>query len=139
MLVALGPVLFDIRLDLQQLEQVWNTGYAKHDVMGAAPTYEFVGEEEGTITLTGELHPYVFGGLNGLAAIEAARLSRIPLPLLRGDGLVMGFVIIKSITRTDTMLDARDGIGNEISYSVSLLKSDSPGLGGAETLLRLFL
>lgn len=139
MLMALGPVLFDISLDLQSVEEVWNSAYARHDVMGAAPIYENVGEEESTITLTGELYPYHFGGLGGMAALEAARTAKIPLPLLRADGMPFGFVLISSISRTDNMLDAGQGIGNQIEYSVKLIKVGSPGLGGAEALLRLFL
>lgn len=139
MLMALGPVLFDIHLDLQQVEMEWNSAFAKHDVMGGPPVYEDVGEEESTITLSGALYPYVLSTGGGLAALEIARTTKIPLPLLRGDGLPMGFVLIRSISRTDSSLDAGQGIGNEIEYSVKLIKVGSPGLGGAEALLRLFL
>lgn len=138
-LAALGPVIFNLKFDLQGIEQSAKSSFAKHDVMGAAPVYEDTGDEESTVTLKGTLYPYFFGGLNGLAALEAARQAKVPLPLMRGDYIPIGWFVIDRITRSDAELDASEGIGREIEYSVDLLRVDNPGSGGAEAVLRLFL
>lgn len=137
-LACLGPVVFDLRNDLQAIESETNSSFAKHDVMGAAPVYEATGDDESTVTLTGVLHPYVFGATGHLARLEAARAGKIPLPLLRGDFVPVGWFLIKSITRKDAELDAFDGIGHEIEYSVDLIKVDTPGFGSAGAILGLF-
>lgn len=46
MLACLGPVIFDIRNDLQTIDQEVKSSFAKHDVMGAAPVYEDTGDSE---------------------------------------------------------------------------------------------
>jgi phage protein U len=140
MLASLGPVVFNLRTDLQTIDQDVKSSFAKHDVMGASPVYENTGDDESTVTLKGTLHPYFFGGaLSGLAALEAARQAKTPLPLMRGDYAPMGWFLIDKISRSDAELDAFEGIGHEIDYTVDLLRVDSPGAGIAETLLRLFL
>jgi hypothetical protein len=139
MLACLGPVVFNLKNDLQTISMETKSSFAKHDVMGAAPVYEDTGDDESTMTLKGTLHPYFFqGALNGLAALEAARQAKTPLPLLRGDYVPMGWFLIDKISRDDSELYL-EGIGQEIDYTVDLLRADSPGIGGAESLLRLFL
>lgn len=140
MLACLGPVVFNLKNDLQTVEAQVKSSFAKHDVMGAAPVYEDTGDDESTVTLKGTQHPYFFGGaLNVFAVLESARQSKTPLPLMRGDYVPMGWFLIDKISRSDGELDPFEGIGHEIEYTVDLLRADSPGAGGAETLLRLFL
>jgi phage protein U len=137
--MSLGPVVFSLKLDLQSISQKEKSSFAKHDILGSSPVYEDTGEEEGTITLKGTLMPYFLGGLSGIAALQAARLQKVPLPLMRGDGLPMGWVLIDAIDRDDTELDANEGIGNSIDYTVSLIKVGTPGIDSAESILRIFL
>ena len=139
MLACLGPVVFNLVNDLQSIEEETNSSFAQHEVMGAPIVYEDTGEGEGTITLTGILHPYFFGGLKALAALEAARSAKIPLPLMRGDFAPIGWVLIKTISRKDGELDAREGIGHEIEYTLSLLKVGTPAVSGAASILRIFM
>jgi len=139
MLMSLGPVVFSLKLDLQSISQKEKSSFAKHDILGSSPTYEDTGEDEGTITLKGTLLPYFLGGLSGIAALQSARLQKVPLPLMRGDGLPMGWVLIDSIDRDDTELDANEGIGNTIDYTVNLIKVGIPGIDSAESILRIFL
>lgn len=139
MLASLGPIVFNLKNDLQTIDQDVSSSFAKHDVMGAPPVYEDMGDDEGTVTLKGTLHPYFFGGaLKGLSALEAARQAKVPLPLMRGDYVPIGWFLINKISRSDAELSP-EGIGNQIEYSVELLRAGSPGASGAEAVLRLFL
>lgn len=140
MLACLGPVVFDIVNDLQGIDDTSESSFARHDIMGGAVVYEPTGEEEGTFTLKGKLHPNFFdGALIGLAALEQARRAKVPLPLMGGDFVPRGWVLIQSISRSDSELDALSGVGNEVDYTVKLLKVGTPGGGMAETILRIFL
>lgn len=140
MLAALGPVSFNLTVDLQGVSQKETSSFAKHDVMGAAPVYEDTGDGEGTVTLKGTLHPYLFqGALGGLAALKAARLGKIPLPLTRGDYTPLGWFLINEISTEHSELHPLTGVGQEIEYTVELLASGPPSGGQIESLLRLFL
>lgn len=136
MLAALGPVIFDLKTDLQSISSKESSSWAKHEVMGAPLVYEDTGDGESTVTLKGTIHPYHFGGLGGLAALRSARAAKMPLPLMRGDFTPLGWFVINEISRDDSDLSF-EGIGKEIDYTVDLLRVDGPG--GAESLLRLFL
>jgi phage protein U len=138
-LASLGPVVFDIATDLAGYEETSASEFAKHRVLGAAPVYEFIGEDEGTFSLSGTMLPYLFGGLTGLAKLEACRVARVPLPLMRGDFTPLGWVIISSITKKSSELEPTDGVGQEISYDLKLIKVGNPGLSAAADILRIFL
>lgn len=140
MLACLGPVVFDIVNDLQGIDDSSESSFARHDIMGSDIVYEPTGEQEGTFTLKGKLHPNFFdGALIGLSALEQARRAKVPLPLMGGDFVPRGWVLILSINRSDTELDAMSGVGNEVDYTVKLLKVGSPGSGMAEVILRIFM
>lgn len=137
-LMVLGPVVFDIRNDLQRHVEESSSAFARHNVLGSSPIYEVVGEDEGTFTLSGMMLPYILGGLDGLARLELSRLSKVPLPLMRGDFVPLGWVLIQSISKTHQELEPTEGVGQEISYDVKLIKVGNPGLSAAADILRVF-
>jgi phage protein U len=138
-LASLGPVVFDITTDLQKYDEESASAFARHDIFGGSPVYEDVGEEEGTFTFSGTMLPYLFGGLSGLAKLEAARLARVPLPLMRGDFSPMGWVLISKISKSSSELEPSVGVGQEISYTLTLIKVGTPGISSAADILRIFL
>lgn len=140
MIACLGPVVFNLTNDLQGFSEKEASHFAKHEVIGTSPVYEDTGDDESTVTLKGTLHPYLFkGALSGLAALRAARAAKIPLTMTRGDYKPMGWFLINEISAEHSTLHPLDGVGQEIEYTVELLRAGPPGAGGAETLLRLFL
>lgn len=140
MLASLGPILFDLRNDLQSMRLEEQSSFAKHGLLGAGNAYEDTGDEDNTIELTGTLHPYLFaGGLLGLEAIRVARAQKLPLPLMRGDFTPLGWFVIESISRTHNDLHARDGVGTEIEYSIRLLRVDTPVGSSIGSILRIFM
>lgn len=140
MLASLGPIVFDLRNDLQNIKIDEQSAFAKHALMGAGTGYEDTGEEESTVELTGTLHPYLFvGGLTGLEAVRIARTQKMPLPLMRGDFTPLGWFLIESISRTHNDLHPRDGVGTEVEYSVRLLRVDTPAGSTIGSILRIFM
>lgn len=144
MLACLGGVIFDVITDLQSIDTETSSSIAQHDVIGSGPVYEITGDEEATISLRGVLHPAFMAeaaganALIGVNALELARTAKIPLPLLRGNFVPEGWVIIKSISRSDSDLDA-SGVGTQVEYQIKLLKVGTPTASAAASILRLFL
>ena len=136
--MALGPVVFDLAVNPQSWDENAEMPFAKHDVVGSPPVYEYMGDGEGGFKIEGVLNPIHFGGLGGLAALEQARVRHVPLPLMRGDYVSMGWVLIKSLTSQHSDLDAY-GVGGLVTFSVGLIKTSRPGQGSITGLLRLFL
>lgn len=140
MLASLGPIGFDLKNDLQNIKIEEQSSFAKHELVGAGNAYEDMGDEDSTIELTGRLHPYLFvGALTGLEAVRMARSQKIPLPLMRGDFTPLGWFIITGISRTHNDIDANDGVGTEVEYSVSLLRVDAPSGSAIGSILRMFM
>jgi uncharacterized protein len=138
MLCCLGPVAFDVKNDLQSIDFETQSNFARHEVMGAGPTYEDTGDGESTITLSGILLPFFFtGALQGISLLEAARRQKVPLTMIRGDFTPMGWVLIDSISHSHSDLDARDGVGHAVEYTIKLIRVATPA-SGAISILRLF-
>lgn len=88
-LMILGPVVFDLRNNITGRARNSKMAFAKHDVVGGAPVYEALGMDESTATLECVLHPYHFGGLGRLEALELAMQAQTPLWLIKGDSVFL--------------------------------------------------
>lgn len=140
MMASLGPVTFDLTIDLQGYTEKWVSSFAKHEVFGAGPIYEDTGDGESTLTIKGILHPYLFrGAMNGLAALKAIRAAKLPVTLTRGDYTPLGWYLVNEISAEHSTLHPLDGVGQEIEYSVELFSCGPPTGGQIESLLRFFL
>lgn len=137
MLMALGPVAFDLVTNLDNARFNTKSAYARHDVVQAAPIWEAMGDDEACFDLSGVIHPEALGVTGALAALERARANEVPLPLIRGDGTPLGFVIIMELEHDHKYLNDQ-GIGKEIHFSVTLMKANDVGLTQAPDILRLF-
>lgn len=136
-LMSLGPIVFDLVSNIQEVETDSEAVFAVHEVVNSAPVYEGMGEGEVRITLDGVIHPEHWGGLGTLAAIDAARAGQIPLPLMRGNFIPIGWVIVEGFNASEAHLNHR-GLGREIKFSVDLLKVGSPGFGMIGKILSFF-
>ncbi|WP_420408708.1 phage tail protein [Hoeflea sp.] len=137
MLMTLGPVAFDLRVGLDEVQKMGKSAFAKHDIVNGSPVYEAMGEDEGSFTIGGVVHPEHFGGLSRLSAIEAARVAQIPLPFIRGDFTPLGWVGIQEFSESSKSINFY-GIGREIEFTVKLIRTGSPAPSMAASILRLF-
>lgn len=136
--LSLGPALFEIApMSLQKLKIGRKVDFASHSVMGAEPILEDMGPDNSTVSIEGCLKPEHFGGLRELEALKAARDTRTPLPLIRGDFTPLGFFVIEEVEEKHEMINAY-GIGREIEIEVKLRSVAFPGSGLAASILRLF-
>lgn len=137
-LMSLGPVVFDhVVTNLTGVEKSSSVTFAQHDVIGAEPILEATGGEGAEYTLTGIIHPEVFGVNGSLAALETAMAEQLPLPLMRGDYTPLGWHVITKLTRSDASLN-EIGFGREITFTVTLRSVGSPDSGLAQAILGLF-
>lgn len=136
-LMALGPVIFDLRVNPQSLSRDAETPYAVHEVVGAAPKREFMGEGDIKHEIAGVVFPHHFGGLEGIAALEAARVAHTPVPFMRGTLAPVGWVLIEKLSVEEDEIGPM-GMGMEIRFTASLVSVDTPAAGAAGAILSLF-
>jgi len=139
MLYQIGPVTMDTRpFNVDDMSRTSGGSYAEKPLISALAGQELTGEEE-TITLSGQLLPSKIGGLTEVEALVGLSRSGSPVPVMRGDGKMFGWFIVKPIAEQHSNL-MRDGVGFVVKYSVPLVKTGpegaSPNIIGS--LLSLF-
>lgn len=126
MLMQLGSVVFDVvRFNTHEHSRSSEAGFAEKSVLGKRPPLEYVGDGPETISIRGKIYPRKLGGLEGLAALEAARASGAAQFLMRGDGTPLGFFVIESVNESSHHL-WKNGVGQKITFDISLKRSDAP-------------
>ena len=126
MLMMLGPVRFEVvPFNAGSYDHSHAAGFAEKPVLGARPPLEFVGDGAESWTIKAKLFPEKFGGMDELAALYSARASGEPQYLMSGDGAVMGWVVIRSVTERSTYLDA-GGVGRVIEVDIAVSRSSTP-------------
>ena len=135
MLMMLGPVQFDVvPFNTSDYSRGHEAGFAEKPVLGARPPLEFVGEGPESWTIKAKLFPGKFGGMGQLERLYQARRSGRPQYLMRGDGAVMGWVVILSVQERATYLD-RKGVGKVIEVDISVKRCGSPSPGSFFSLM----
>ena len=126
MLMMIGPVRFKVApVNVTAYDQTRETAYVAKPVLGGREPLEYVGEGPATLNVQGRLFPQRFGGLGALEVLDAARASGIPQWLMRGDGGLMGWVVIERVTERSSYLDA-DGVGKVIDLDIALRLVGTP-------------
>lgn len=126
MLLMIGPVRLKVApFNVTGYEQARETAFVSKPVLGGREPLEYVGEGPATVNVTGKLFPEKFGGLAGLEVLNMARASGIPQWLMRGDGGMMGWVVIERVTERSSYLDG-SGVGRMIDVEISLKRVGPP-------------
>lgn len=144
MLFQLGTVTIDTPgpFNATGTDEEFGADFATKPVIGAEPPSEFTGKQNGRFTITGTLYPYFFAehgqgtGLEEIEALRAMAESGQPQILVRGDGKNMKWWLIKRVRKRDQHL-SQEGIGQEITYEISL--ESSPRAAAAGGMLATFV
>lgn len=108
-MMALGDFRFALATAAYaELERSRTYRWAKHDRVGRAPAYQFVGEGEDDVSLSGTIYPHFRGGLGQVEAMAAMAAQGEPLTLTDGRGEVWGQFVIKAVSEGQAALD---GVG----------------------------
>lgn len=123
--------------NVDAVERAGEAVFATYHVVGAEPQYEFMGEGERTIALSGKIHPIALGGGSSLSALEAMRQAGKPTMLVRGDGGFHAWVIIDKISEKHHWLNSF-GQPQVVEHEISMKRCDSPQAAGLGALLSIF-
>ncbi|MBN3005596.1 phage tail protein [Chromobacterium alkanivorans] len=135
-MMALGLFVFMLEtVPYQQLQQQFKWRLPSNSRVGLRPTYQFLGPDEETITLSGVLLPELTGGDTALSLLKLMADQGKSWPLLEGTGNIYGFYAVESIdtTRTDFF---SDGKARRIDFTITLKRTDSSLLDALGAITR---
>lgn len=139
MLMMIGPVQFKVApFNATEYTRTHTASHVAKQVMGASPMMEFTGEGEESWSIRAILFPEKFGGEGTLNILSLMRKSGAPQYMLRGDGSLMGWVVIDSVSEQSSYLDA-SGVGRVIEVDIALRRASAPSAGAFfSTLTQVF-
>jgi phage protein U len=123
-------------LNPQEIERSGKVAFGVHDVLGAAPVFEHTGFDAENMTVKASVYPLSTGGAPLLDVLGAARRAAIPLPVIRGDGVPLGWYVIEEVSQTHSMLD-EGGLGREIEVTAKLRSVGTPDIAMAPQIFNL--
>ncbi len=130
MLMMIGLVRFKVApFNVTEYTHSHGGMHVDKPVIGARPPLEFTGNGPESWTIRAVLHPQRFGDGGGLALLSMMRASGLPQYMLRGDGSLMGWVVIESVTEKATYL-ARNGVGQIVEVEIRVRRSNAPSPAG---------
>lgn len=139
-LYMLGGIQFNVfPVNISEVEVETGADYAAKDIVGAMRTREFTGVADNKVKFSGTLFPHKFGGMSGLAALQAMAAAGQPQMLIRGDGAVFGWFVIEKVVDKHAFIDVV-GVGRMIEFEIELVSSPIRGSVGSMigTLISLF-
>lgn len=138
MLYSLGPIEFRLApLNPQRTRTASRYPFVSHDVLGAAPIYEDMGDGEKRFSISCVTFPnndLFADGLSVVGALETARAAGVSLLLMRGDGTLLGYYLIVGVQEMGETLDWV-GVPGELQIEIELLRADPPF---ADAIFNLF-
>lgn len=134
----LGAVVFrPFPVSIEQWSRSARYPHAEHQVVGAAPIYEAMGDGETEFSISGAFFPdapEMTAGLQVMVYLESMRSSGTPVHYMRGDGLLFGWVLVQELRQTHEMIGA-SGYGREIGFQARLVRCDAPSAASITNIL----
>ncbi|WP_340618382.1 phage tail protein [Xenorhabdus entomophaga] len=125
MMAALGLFVFMLKTTPYQSfqhKQSWR--HAFNSRVGARPAWQFIGPDNDTVTLSGELYPELTGGSLSLTALKLMADSGKAWSFIDGSGAIYGMFVIESIDETKTEFMS-GGAARKISFTLTLRRVDN--------------
>lgn len=128
--MTLGPYAFQaLGFSYAGLARKLDTSWSSIDVAGRMEALHWLGPKSEEIDIKGCLFPESWGGQGTLDAIRSASLAGAVLPLITGDGNVLGLYAIQHIDEDRSHHD-RFGQPRKNTYTIKLKAVASTGIGG---------
>ncbi|MDE1474127.1 phage tail protein [Xenorhabdus bovienii] len=125
MMATLGLFVFMLKTTPYQsfqYKQSWR--HAFNSRVGARPAWQFVGSDNDTITLSGELYPELTGGSPSLLVLKLMADSGKAWSFIDGSGVIYGMFVIESVDETKTEFMS-GGAAKKISFTLTLRRVDN--------------
>ena len=130
----LGAVIVDTEpFSIDRVQSSASADIAAKPVIASMKAHEFMGPGDETLTLTGQILPFHIGGLTQLDALKEMCRAGNRFPVMRGDGVTMGWYALKSVGEGHSEL-AADGVGYVVKHTLSLLKVHAEEAGARNTI-----
>jgi len=131
MLFHIGPLAVDtMPFTAESYSREGGAELAAKAVMGGLQPREVTGEADETITISGQLLPTRIGGMSELDLAFSLSTSATKVPLMRGDGRMLGWYVIEKVSEQHSDL-TRHGVGFVVRYTLNLVKVDTDGAIGS--------
>lgn len=130
MLYNVGPLVFDLRVNVHEVERTSAEDFARKPIVGARQPLEHVGAGTETLRFTGKLFPERLGGAGAVEAMISIKESGAPQMVTRGDGKVLGWYVVTEVRHVDAFLDSR-GAPRMIDVDLTLEKTGTPSAASA--------
>lgn len=125
MMATLGLFVFVLQTaPYQEMQQEISWRHATNSRIGQRPATQFLGVDEETITLSGELYPELTGGTLSLMTLQWMADTGKAWPLIEGTGFIYGMFVVTSLSRTRTFF-APNGHASKIEFSMTLKRVDA--------------
>lgn len=135
-MMALGLFVFTLdTLPYQDFKQRYAWRWPSNSRVGARPTYQFLGVDEETISLSGVLLPELTGGDTALSLLKMMADQGKAWPLIEGTGMIYGFFVVQSfdVSRQDFF---SDGKARRLEFTINLVRVDDSMLDKLGTITR---
>ena len=124
MMLALGMFVFMRQtLPYQSMQRSADYRWASNSRVGKRDAFQYLGEGEDSITLSGDLYPALTGGKVSMLALYTMAEQGRAWPLISGDGWIYGMFKIGNVSETGTVF-FEDGSPRKISFTLSLTRVD---------------
>ena len=138
MLYQIGPVEVDTRpFNADAASFSGGASFAVKPLLNNRPSREKTGEGDERLTLSGQLLPFKTGGLSQLEILHSFRKAQMRLPVMRGDGKMMGWFAIEKIRESHKEL-MKNGVGFVVTYSIKMVRTGPGGAGIVAGLVSAF-
>lgn len=122
MYAQLGNIRFEGLKGFSSFEESFGVNYAQHERIKGKPRLEFVGDVLDTISFDMYLHVQFSDVESDIEEIRKAMINREILPLILGNGKLVGNFVIPSFTKSTSFTD-NSGNLIEVTLSIELLES----------------
>lgn len=131
-MMQLGRFQFSIdSAAYQRLARSTEYRWARQPRIGSHDALQFTGYGADTIELEGVIYPHFRGGLKQLNKLRLQASLGVPMPLVSGQGKILGLWVTTSITEGQEVF-AGAGIPKKQNFSIGLERYD----GGLRSFLR---
>lgn len=139
MMMTLGMFVFSLpTLAYQDLKRQTDYRHPSQSRIGLAPSSQFLGPGDDTITLSGWYATEFSAGLVSMETLRLMASSGKAWPLIEGTGWLYGFWVIESIEEGKTLF-FRDGAPRRVEFSIKLKRKSDEQLDQLGSLLDLGL
>ena len=134
MMICYGFFVFSLKtLPYKNMKINKSWSWASNNRVNKRSALQFTGPNNETINLSGSVYSEITHGRVSLEVLERMAYLSVPMPLIEGDGVPLGFFVLNSVEKTYTELD-RHGSPKKIDFTINLTKVDIPDFFGESAI-----